>query len=168
MTMRSTFARAAMLLAGPAILLGACKSAGSQVEEKIAPEVKKALNTEVTVTCPKEAKAKKGAKFTCEAKTPEGQILPVDITFVEDKKFSFKQGAAFEETTKLNGIISDQVKADSAVTPEMVSCGDLKFVIIKPGDNLVCKVTVAGATKTLKIPVLDVDGKLDFDHVVVE
>jgi hypothetical protein len=84
-----------------AIVMGACSSNSSQVQDKIAEDIKKQTGVDnAKVTCPKDVKASKGETFSCDASgdftsylQKQGVNAKLDhikfnVTFVDDKTFS--------------------------------------------------------------------------------
>ena len=83
------------------LVLGACSSNSSQVQDKIAEDIKKQTGVaDAKVTCPTDVKASKGETFTCDATgnfstflQSQGVNAKLDrvrfkVTFVDDKSFS--------------------------------------------------------------------------------
>ena len=84
-----------------ALVVGACSSNSSQVQDKIAEDIKKQTGVaDAKVTCPSDVKATKGETFTCDATgnfssflQSQGVNAKLDrlrfkVTFVDDKSFS--------------------------------------------------------------------------------
>lgn len=55
-----------------------------KLEKKIVEGVKEQNNIDVTVTCPDEVKIAKGNVFRCEAKLPDGNVQPIQVTQTDD------------------------------------------------------------------------------------
>ena len=143
-TIRRSLAFAA--LAAVPLVLGACSSTSEQVKDQISSQVKDKLNLteEPTVTCPDDAKAKKGETFTCDLEL-EGKTVPVKVTFKDDTHFeSTVVGAVYKKKVIDDGL-AKQLK-DNNVDVKSVDCPGTKLVVIPKG-------------KTIDCPAVDTDGQ---------
>lgn len=130
-------------IAALTFVASACSSTGDQVSTKVADQIKTELNltAKPKVACPSDAKSGKGRKFVCTA-TIEGQSLPLDVTFVEDKKFSAKpEGSAVRR--------DDFEKTLSTSAGSTVNCGTKTVLVVSSTSSVTCKVTANGTTKTI-------------------
>lgn len=160
--MRSKLVRRPLLiavLAGVALAAVACSSTSEQVSDQISSQVKDKLSlaTEPTVTCPDDAKASKGATFTCTIEL-EKATIPVKVTFKDDKNFtSTVQGAVFKKPTLDAALKKKLVAAKVAV--KSIDCDGTKLVVIGLKSTVACTATDAsGGSATFGV-VLDKDGK---------
>jgi len=107
-----------------ALVTGACSSNSSQVQDKIAEQIKKETGVaDAKVTCPKDVKASKGETFTCDATgnfstflQSQGVSAKLDrvrfkVTFVDDKSFS-----AEVDTVQLQADLASANSASSDTT----------------------------------------------------
>lgn len=113
------------------VVAGACSSNTSQVQDKIAEQIKKETGVNnAQVTCPKDVKASKGETFSCDAVgdfssflksqgvTAQLNRLHFNVTFVDDKSFS-----ADVDTVQLQADLSSQNSGSSSSSDTSSSSG---------------------------------------------
>lgn len=131
---------AGALAAVLAVGVTACSSTSEQVSDKIADEAAKQLDLadKPEVTCPDDAKAEKGEKFTCTIDL-SGKPAKVDIVFTDDTHFTFKTQGVVNKTAKLESQIKTYL-AGQKITLKSVDCGKAALVVIAKSGTLDCAV----------------------------
>ena len=130
--MTKRHAVAASLVFALAIIVGACSDNTSQVQDKIAEDIKKQTGvSDAKVTCPKDIKATKDETFTCDATgdfssylQKQGVNAKLDrirfkVTFVADKSFS-----ADVDTTQLQADLQSQNSGGGGASSSDTSSSD--------------------------------------------
>lgn len=129
--MRTT--RLACAIAALLFVASACSSTSEQVSDKIATRLESALSLtgKPVTTCPKDAKAEKGQKFTCET-TVEGQSIKMDVTFTKDNFFTFKPEGNVVKAAELADDITSKLGAAST------DCGPKAHPVITAAQPYYC------------------------------
>jgi hypothetical protein len=163
MDARPLLAPAAVLALALALALAACSSpAGTQVADQVDEAAAKQLEvhaSEVTTTCPDDAKAEEGARFDCDLQV-DGQHLTATVEFSTAKKFTFAfNGQAFDKAeleTSLKQQLQEQFLGAKVTT---LDCeGGTSLVVIEQGKTVTCHGTDESGSKGTAVVGLDDKG----------
>jgi hypothetical protein len=135
------------------VLVAAC-SAGKQVADKIQSSLKESLGVDVSVDCPKEAKAEKGATFDCTATLGDKQ-LTYHIEFTDDTHFNADPAGAADTPEHAEEAVRGAIEAQGQ-TVDSVDCGT-EPLFVPAGSSFNCNVSQGGQTVTFAFTV-DADG----------
>jgi hypothetical protein len=146
---RSTVVRCGRSIAGVALvaLLAACSSTSTQVSDEIAGQVKDKLDLakEPTVTCPDDAEAGKGERFTCDIEL-EGGTIPVKVTFTDDSNFTTEVEGAIYAKSKIDAALKASL-AKGGVTVKSIDCKGSELVVFEKGSTVTCTATATDGSE---------------------
>ena len=142
-------------IAAGLVLVAAC-SAGKQVADKIESSLKESLGVDVSVDCPKDAKAEKGATFDCTATLGDKQ-LTYHIEFTDNTHFNANPSGAADTPEHAEEAVRAAIEAQGA-TIDSVDCGR-EPLFVPAGSSFNCDVTQGGQTVKFAFTV-DQDGNL--------
>lgn len=97
------------------------------------------------VSCPASVKAEKGAGFTCNSKSADGDAITWDCTQKDDDgDFDFRSTQVMDQQ-KLGDLVEPQLSSKVGGAIDM-KCPD-KWIVAKPGAKFSCDATVGGTAK---------------------
>jgi len=146
---KSTVARRGRSIVGVAMvaLLAACSSTSTQVSDEISGQLKDKLDLakEPTVSCPDDAEAGKGERFTCDIEL-EGGTIPVKVTFKDDSNFTTKVDGAIYAKAKLDAALKASL-AKGGLTLKSIDCKGSELVVFEKGTTVTCTATATDGSE---------------------
>ena len=152
------------------VSVGATSVSASDVEKQVTSAITDQDRTGVTVDCPDDLEAKKGATVECDSTDESGHLrATVTVTSVEgtDVKFDIDALPYLTAEEAAQQAAEELAAQIGATTPPDIACPD--ELVGTVGNTMVCTLSDAGETYDTTLTVTDdTDGKTGFDIQVAD